>query len=80
MSKVLDQINKKLYDLSMDYSTGNAHGIPVTTTGSLKLERLDDLLFDQKISVTNPQLPNFLRELANILDEFFGESDNLKGE
>ncbi len=70
--KVLEQINDRFEDLANRWAHGNAHGIPIShEAGTLTLESLTDLRFKQRIPVTNPMLPTILREVADILEEFF---------
>ena len=69
---VLEQINQDLNTLSNIWAQSNAHGIPVTAEGSLTLNNLRYLNFEEKIFVTDHRLPDILRDLADILDKYFG--------
>ena len=70
--KVLDQINDEFEKLANSWAMGNAHGIPVSRdAGTLTLTTLLDLKFSQTIPVTNPHLPDILRQVADILEKFF---------
>lgn len=69
--KVLEQINNEFKNLSYRWAEGNSHGIPVTKTGKLELINLQRLEFKEDLDVTNPYISVVLRQIADILEEYF---------
>ena len=69
--KVIDQINRDLERLANTYATDNAHGIPASEKGYLKLISMRYLVFEPHLTLTSPDLPRVLREIANILEKYF---------
>lgn len=69
--KILEQINDDLNAIAVTYARGNAHGWPITSDGNLSIDNLEYLQFKQKICITDPRLPEALRQIANILERYF---------